>query len=177
MLFGLVDRRAKGLAVPIPAGVSLDLLLPMDVELQMVDGTLLCLFWQTLCAGQDGAYSLCLLDVFNALRQAHIECLWEQEGHRATEQRYTTVRHLRQRLPHIIQQEHKWGQRPTEACCEGGVSHSILPEKVGDRGSVEYPKKDMGTSFISDLAENKKIKNGVPLPSPIFLGDLEISHH
>lgn len=81
MLFGLVDRRAKGLAVPIPAELSLDLLLPMDVELQMADGTFPRLFWQSLCVGQDGAYSLCLLNVLNALRQVRIECLWEQEGH------------------------------------------------------------------------------------------------
>jgi len=81
MLFGLVDRRAKGLAVPIPAELSLDLLLPMDVELQMADGTFPCLFWQSLCVRQDGAYSLCLLNVLNALRQVRIECLWEQEGH------------------------------------------------------------------------------------------------
>lgn len=114
------------------------------------------LFWQSLCVRQDGAYSLCLLNVLNALRQVRIECLWEQEGHWATEHCYATVRHLRQRPPHIIQQEHKWGQRPTEASHEGGVSHPILPGKVGDCGSVEYPKKEMGTSFISDLA--KKIR-------------------
>lgn len=125
-------------------------------------GTLPASLKQTPCAGQDGADSLCLLNVLNALGQAHVECLREQEGHRAAAHCYPTVGHLGQRLPHLVQQKHKWGQSPAKACHEGGVPHPILPGKEGHRGGADHHEKEMDTSFISDLG--KKCRSSAPSP-------------
>lgn len=137
-----MDRRPRSLTIPIPVRLSLDLLPPMDGELEAAEWDISVPFHQTPRAGQDRADSLCLLDVLNAFRQAHVECLWEQEGHGAAAHCHAAVRHLGQRPPHLIQQEHEWSQSPPEACHEGGVSHPILPGKGGDHGGGDHHKKN-----------------------------------
>ena len=79
--FGLMDRRAGSLTAPVPTGLSLHPLPPTDGEQEAAERDVPRLPSQTPRAGQDGADSLCLLDVLDALGQAHVERLREQEGH------------------------------------------------------------------------------------------------
>lgn len=143
-----------------PTGLSLHPLPPTDGELRAAERDVPRLSQQTPCGGQDGADSLRLLDVLDALRQTHVERLREQEGHQAAAHCYAAVRHLGQRPPHLIQQKHKWGQSPAEACHEGAVPHPVLPGNVGHRGDAEHREKEMGISFISDLG--KKCRPSAP---------------